>query len=58
MNTQLAGLLVAGRRAPELHIRMVEAWLTGQEPPSELRPEPTPSASAVKQLRRRLSGTG
>jgi pimeloyl-ACP methyl ester carboxylesterase len=46
------------RKDPELHIRMVEAWLTGQQLPAELRPEPTPSASAVKRLRRQLSGTG
>jgi pimeloyl-ACP methyl ester carboxylesterase len=46
------------RKAPELHIRMVEAWLTGQELPSELRPEPTPSAAAVKRLRREASQTG
>jgi pimeloyl-ACP methyl ester carboxylesterase len=36
-----------GRR--ELHIRMVEAWLTGQELPGELEPEP-PSPRAVNRV--------
>ena len=45
------------RVAPDLHIRMVEAWLTGQELPSELRPEPTPSAAAVERLRRTVPAT-
>ena len=40
-------------RALELHVRMVEAWLTGQELPSELRPE-TPSPAAVERLLREL----
>jgi pimeloyl-ACP methyl ester carboxylesterase len=40
-------------RAPELHVRMVEAWLTGQEPPSELGLEP-PSPDAIERLRRQL----
>jgi pimeloyl-ACP methyl ester carboxylesterase len=40
------------RKAPDLHIRMVEAWCTGQTLPSELRPEPTPSSAAVERLRR------
>ena len=31
------------RKAPDLHIRMVEAWFTGQELPSELRREPEAS---------------
>ncbi len=43
---------------PELHIRMLEAWFTGQELPSELRPEPAPSAAAVERLRREVSGKG
>ena len=40
-------------REPELHVRMVEAWLTGQELPSELPPEP-PSPAAVERLLREL----
>ena len=40
-------------RAPELHVRMVEAWLTEQELPSELRPE-TPAPAAVERLLREL----
>ena len=40
-------------RAPQLHVRMVEAWLTGQELPSELRPEP-PSPAALERLLREL----
>lgn len=40
-------------RAPELHVRMVEAWLTGRELPSELRPEP-PSPATVERLLREL----
>jgi hypothetical protein len=32
---------------------MVEAWLTGQELPSELRPEP-PSSAALERLLREL----
>ena len=39
------------RKAPDLHIRMVEAWCTGQALPSELRREPAPSPTAVKRLR-------
>ena len=46
------------RKAPDLHIRMLEAWFTGQELPSELRPEPAPSAAAVERLRREVSGKG
>jgi deazaflavin-dependent oxidoreductase (nitroreductase family) len=45
------------RKEPELHIRMVEAWFTGQELPSELRPEPAPSAAAVERLRRTVPAT-
>jgi 3-oxoadipate enol-lactonase len=37
-----------------LHVRMVEAWLTGQELPFELRPE-TPSPAAVERLIRELA---
>jgi hypothetical protein len=40
-------------REPQLHVRMVEAWLTGQELPSELRPEP-PSPAALERLLREL----
>jgi pimeloyl-ACP methyl ester carboxylesterase len=40
------------RKAPDLHIRTVEAWLTGQELPSELPPEPAPSPATVERLRR------
>ena len=40
-------------REPELHVRMVEAWLTGRELPSELRPE-APSPAAVERLLREL----
>lgn len=34
---------------PELHLRMVEAWLSGQELPSELEPETTPWPSETVQ---------
>jgi pimeloyl-ACP methyl ester carboxylesterase len=40
-------------REPQLHVRMVEAWLTGRELPSELRPEP-PSPAALERLLREL----
>lgn len=43
------------RRHPEMHIRMVEAWCTGREMPSELRREPMPEAEAVEQMRRRVA---
>ena len=39
------------RKAPDLHIQMVEAWCTGQPLPSELRREPAPSPAAVERLR-------
>jgi hypothetical protein len=39
------------RKDPDLHIRMVEAWCTGQALPSELRREPAPSPAAVERLR-------
>ena len=39
------------RKAPDLHIRMLEAWFTGQELPSELRHEPPPRPEAVERLR-------
>ena len=45
------------RKAPDLHIRMLEAWFTGQELPSELRPEPAPSAAMVERLRRMAPAT-
>ena len=45
------------REHPELHIRMVAAWLTGQELPSELRREPPPSPKTVEQLRRMVPAT-
>jgi hypothetical protein len=36
---------------PELHVRMVEAWSTGQELPAELFPETTEwSTSEVQRL--------
>ena len=38
-------------KAPDLHIRMVEAWVSGQELPSELRPEPAPPTATVERLR-------
>lgn len=37
----------------DLHVRMVEAWLTGRELPSELPPE-RPSPAAVDRLMREL----
>ncbi len=40
-------------RNTELHVRMVEAWLTGAELPSELVPE-TPSPAARERLLREL----
>ena len=40
------------RKAPDLHIRMLEAWLSGQELPSELRPELAPAPEMVEQVRR------
>jgi hypothetical protein len=45
------------RRRPDLHIRMVEAWCTGQELPSELRREPAPDAEAVERMRRMVAAT-
>jgi pimeloyl-ACP methyl ester carboxylesterase len=45
------------RTAPDLHIRMVEAWVTGQELPSELRREPPPSPKTVEHLRRMVTAT-
>jgi pimeloyl-ACP methyl ester carboxylesterase len=38
----------------ELHVRMVEAWLSGQPLPSELAPEP-PSPAAVDRVLRQLA---
>ena len=43
------------RKDPNLHIRTLEAWFTGQELPSELRPEPEASAATVERLRRETS---
>lgn len=43
------------RRAPDLHIRMVEAWCTGTELPAELRREPAPMAAAVDRMRRKVA---
>jgi pimeloyl-ACP methyl ester carboxylesterase len=40
-------------RETALHVRVVEAWLTGQPLPSELKPEP-PSPAAVERLSREL----
>jgi pimeloyl-ACP methyl ester carboxylesterase len=40
-------------RAGGLHVRMVEAWLTGQDLPSEIVPEP-PSPATVERLLREL----
>jgi pimeloyl-ACP methyl ester carboxylesterase len=45
------------RKDPELHIRMLEAWFSGQELPSELRREPPPSPKTVEQLRRMVPAT-
>ncbi len=42
------------RRAPDLHIRMVEAWCTGQVLPPGLRPELTPKTEAVERMRRNI----
>jgi len=38
----------------DLHVRMIEAWLSGEELPAELMPEP-PSPSAVDRVLHRLS---
>jgi pimeloyl-ACP methyl ester carboxylesterase len=40
-------------KEPELHVRMVEAWLTGAELPAELSPE-VASPAAVRRLLREL----
>ncbi len=40
-------------RQPDLHVRMVEAWLTGHELPAELLSEP-PAPTAVERLLREL----
>lgn len=45
-------------RAPELHRRMVEAWVSGQELPSELKLEPMPHAGTVERpWKRRAAAT-
>ena len=41
-------------RRTELHVRMVEAWVTGQELPAELAPEPA-WPGAVERMRRELA---
>jgi hypothetical protein len=43
------------RKSPDVHIRMVEAWVTGQELPSMLRREPEASAEVVERLRREVA---
>ncbi len=40
------------RADPDLHIRTVEAWVSGQQLPSELRLERAPSPAKVEQVRR------
>ncbi len=37
---------------PDLHIRTIEAWISGQELPTELRREAAPSLAKVDQVRR------
>ncbi len=39
------------RADPDLHIRTVEAWVSGKELPSELRREPAASPAKVEQVR-------
>ena len=46
------------RAAPDLHIRTVEAWASGQEPPPELRREPAPSGATVERLRTAVGRSG
>lgn len=46
------------RAAPDLHIRMVEAWVGGHELPPELRPEPAPSAEAAERVRAEVAAKG
>jgi hypothetical protein len=41
-------------RRPDLHVRMVEAWLTEQELPAELPPEPA-WPEALERMRRELA---
>jgi pimeloyl-ACP methyl ester carboxylesterase len=43
------------RKQPDVHIRMVEAWCTGRELPSELRREPLPEAEALERMRRTVA---
>jgi len=43
------------RKEPDLHIRMVEAWCTGHDLPSELRREAAPEAEAVERMRRKVA---
>lgn len=44
------------RQDPDLHIRMVEAWVSGQPLPPELRPEPAPSPEASRTLHHAIAG--
>jgi pimeloyl-ACP methyl ester carboxylesterase len=63
-NAALAALLSRGQacyapgldhcwqlQAPDLHVRMVEAWMNGDALPSELRREPAPSPKAMERVR-------
>jgi pimeloyl-ACP methyl ester carboxylesterase len=43
------------RKDPDLHIRMVEAWVDGQALPNELRREAPPTPESVTRLRRQVS---
>ena len=45
------------RAAPDLHIRTVEAWVSGQALPSELRSEPPAPAGTVERLRAQAVAT-
>ncbi len=42
------------RKDPDLHIRMVEAWVNGQALPAELRREAPPTPESVARLRREV----
>ena len=52
-NAALATLMPHGEAwyAPDLHIRTVEAWVSGQQLPTELRREPAPSPEAIERVR-------
>jgi hypothetical protein len=45
------------RKDPDLHIRMVEAWVTGQPLPSGLRPEPAPTPEMMERVRGAIAAT-